>query len=324
MDGTPVESGVVDVLLAASPGGHLTQLVNLRDRLPFDIGEATWFTADTPQSRSMLRGERVVFADPAPPRDWRAVLTNRRLASAACRRFGFDAAVSTGASMALSALPVARLHGADAFYIESAARVNGPSLSGRLLTRFPGVRTYCQYESWSDSTWRFAGSVFDCFEPGPVRADLQIDRAVVTLGSQEGYPFDRLVVRLVEIMPEGVEVLWQTGATNTASLGIDGLASVPASVLEDAMAVSEVVIAHAGVGSALSALLAGRHPVLVPRRSSLGEHVDDHQFQIAGELAERGLVTTCSPEELTLEVLQDAARRSTVRSTNPPPLTLGR
>ena len=154
-------------LLAASGGGHLTQLVNLRDRLPFEVGEVTWFTMDTPQSRSMLAGESVLFAHPAPPRDWRAVLANRRLAGAAFRRVGFDAAVSTGASIALSALPVSLAHGAATYYIESAARVEGPSLTGRLLSALPGMHTACQYRTWGDRRWSYAGSVFDCFEPGP-------------------------------------------------------------------------------------------------------------------------------------------------------------
>lgn len=309
-------------LLAASPGGHLNELVNLRDRLPLDLGEVIWFTAETAQSRSMLRGERVVFAVPAPPRDWRAVLVNTRLAAAACRRFCFDAAVSTGASMALSSLPVARARGADAYYIESAARVEGPSVTGRMLAMVPGVRTYCQYRSWSDRAWRFAGSVFDGFEPGPVLPDAAVRSAVVTLGSQGGYPFHRLVARLHKVLPEQVDVLWQTGATDVEEYGIVGRAAVPAAELDAAMANADVVVAHAGVGSALSAISAGRHPVLVARRHALGEHVDDHQFQIAAELADRGLATACTPEDLDAELLQEAARRTTVRASNPPPLRL--
>lgn len=309
-------------LLAASPGGHLNELVNLRDRLPFDLGEVTWFTAKTAQSRSMLRGERVLFADPAPPRDWRAMLANTRLAAAACRRLRFDAAVSTGASMALSTLPTARIYGADAHYIESAARVDGPSLSGRMLAAFPGVRTYCQYRSWSDRTWRFAGSVFDGFEPGPELPEGALHNVVVTLGTQEGYPFDRLVARLHRVLPDHAEVLWQTGATDVTSYGIEGRFAVPAAELDTSMAAADVVVAHAGVGSALSAVSAGKHPVLVARCSSLGEHVDDHQLEVARELADRGLATACTPEELDVEVLQEAARRTCVRTTNPPSLVL--
>ncbi|MCZ7627691.1 MAG: hypothetical protein M5U19_00645 [Microthrixaceae bacterium] len=296
--------------------------MNLRDRLPFELGKVIWFTAETAQSRSMLNGESVLFAVPAPPRDWRSAVANARLADAACRRLRFDAAISTGASMALSSLPVARTHGVDSYYIESAARVEGPSMTGRMLAAFPGVRTYCQYRSWSDRTWRFTGSVFDGFEPGPVVPDAVVRTAVVTLGTQPGYSFNRLVTRLHQVLPDHVDVLWQTGATNTETYGIEGRFSVPSAELDAAMSHADVVVAHAGVGSALSAIIAGRHPVLVARRSDFGEHVDDHQIQIAQELADRGLATACTPEELDISLLEDAARRTNTRVASPPPLML--
>lgn len=310
-------------LLAASGGGHLTQLLNLRPRLPFDPGEVTWFTFDTPQSRSMLDGERVVFAHPAPPRDWRAAVRNARLVREVFRRTKFDVAVSTGASVAVSVLPIARRFGARSVYIESAARVTGPSTSGRILSAVPGVSTFCQYRSWATGPWRYAGSVFDSFAVGPSRPTRRLERVVVTLGSQEGYPFDRLVQRLAEVVPSTAEVLWQTGSTDPTRFGIQGVTSMSSADLESAVASSDLVVAHAGVGSAITALLAGRHPLLVPRRHTYGEHVDDHQLQIAFELSRRGLATACAPEEIDLGVLLGAAGRSVVRAENPPFLDLG-
>ena len=309
-------------LLAANGGGHLTQLVNLRHRLPFDTGDVTWFTFDTPQSRSMLEGEEVVFAHHAPPRDWRAAARNARLASAMCRHFRFDAAVSTGASIAVSALPMARRFGARAYYIESAARVEGPSVSGRMLAALPGIRTACQYRSWAGGRWTYAGSVFDSFEPGPDRPNHPVSHVVVTLGSQDGYPFDRLVARLAQVLPPDAEVLWQTGTTDGSAYGLDTVASMPAAELEAAMARADVVIAHAGVGSALSAVLAGRHPILVPRRVSAGEHIDDHQLQIASELVARGIATSCAPDEIDLAMVVEAASRTVVRNEGAPQLRL--
>lgn len=309
-------------LLAASGGGHLTQLVNLRHRLPFELGEVTWFTFDTPQSRSMLDGERVVFADHAAPRDARAAARNARLAATMCRRLRFDHAVSTGASIGVSALPWARRYGAVTHYIESAARVEGPSLSGRMLTFVPGIRTSCQYTSWATGRWNYAGSVFDSFASGPVEPVSRLRKVVVTLGSQEGYPFDQLVDRLAEVLPADTEVLWQTGATDGSRFGDAARVSMPAAELEAAMADADLVVAHAGVGSALSSLLTGRHPVLVPRRAHAGEHIDDHQLQIAGELHSRGLATSCTPAEIDLPLLLAAAAKSTRPRVDAPRLTL--
>ncbi len=313
----------VRTILAASGGGHLAQLVRLRSRLPFDPGEVTWFTQDTAQSRSLLAGEEVVHALEAPPRDWRAAIRNARLVGDLARDRRFDAAVSTGASVAVSTLPIARRHGAVAIYIESAARVEGPSMSGRLLARLPGIRTFCQYTSWAHGRWSYAGSIFDAFEPGPQAPAADVRTVVVTLGSQGGYPFDRLVSRLVEILPTGADILWQTGGTDAGIHGVRGVSFVPAAQMDIAMADADLVVAHAGVGSALSALAAGRHPVLVSRRVAHGEHVDDHQMQIAAELDARGLATACTVEDLDSDVLAAAARRTTKVRVAPPPLTLG-
>jgi UDP-N-acetylglucosamine--N-acetylmuramyl-(pentapeptide) pyrophosphoryl-undecaprenol N-acetylglucosamine transferase len=40
-----------------------------------------------------------------------------------------------------------------------------------------------------------------------------------------------------------------------------------------------------------------------------GEHVDDHQFEVAAELAARGLATMCDPEDLTLPLLSAVGAR---------------
>ena len=47
---------------------------------------------------------------------------------------------------------------------------------------------------------------------------------------------------------------------------------------------ADLVIAHAGIGSALTAFDAGLCPVLLPHSAARGEHVDDHQQLIADDL----------------------------------------
>jgi UDP-N-acetylglucosamine transferase subunit ALG13 len=50
------------------------------------------------------------------------------------------------------------------------------------------------------------------------------------------------------------------------------------------------VVCHAGVGTIVTAIRAGHTPVVIPRQPGLGEHVDNHQMDIAERYAERGLV----------------------------------
>jgi UDP-N-acetylglucosamine transferase subunit ALG13 len=52
---------------------------------------------------------------------------------------------------------------------------------------------------------------------------------------------------------------------------------------------SRAVITHAGVGMILEVLESRRTMLLVPRMADRGEHIDDHQQELAGFLAREGL-----------------------------------
>jgi UDP-N-acetylglucosamine transferase subunit ALG13 len=92
--------------------------------------------------------------------------------------------------------------------------------------------------------------------------------------------------------------------------------------LVEAMSEAHVVVCHGGVGSALMALSAGRSPILVPRRSDLSEHVDDHQRQITDWLDDAGLAIGCDANAITTSTLKAAAVRRIVRADTPPSLKL--
>jgi UDP-N-acetylglucosamine transferase subunit ALG13 len=52
----------------------------------------------------------------------------------------------------------------------------------------------------------------------------------------------------------------------------------------------ELLIVHAGAGSVIHAIRAGKVPVVMPRRKALGEHMDDHQAEFAAALEQTGHV----------------------------------
>lgn len=296
-------------LLVASEGGHLAQLHLLSERM--DAGDGrVWVTFDTPQSRSLLAGQEVHFAPFAGTRDLMGTIR----AAAWARRFlqgnHFDTVVSTGASIALAVLPLAARSGANCSYIESATRTNGPSLTGRLLTPFRSIHLHTQYERWANQRWTYKGSIFDGFQSFSGAQPSQPRRVVVSLGMHRGFGFRRLLEQLVRIIPDGTDVLWQVGYTDSSGLGIDSRVSLSASELSRAMAESDVVITHAGIGSAISALEAGKRPVFVPRRKRFKEHIDDHQTFIATELEQRKLVFYAEADELQWdEVVQATSWR---------------
>jgi UDP-N-acetylglucosamine transferase subunit ALG13 len=299
-------------LLVCSGGGHLKQLFTLAPRLGIEPDDQVWVTFENALSSSLLRDRRVVYVPFAAPRDAvnasRIALIVRRLLKAE----HFGRAISTGSSPAVAVLPQTAQRGIESHYIESAARADGPSVSGRLVARFRRISTYTQYPVWADERWRYRGSIFDAFAEGashPVAPPIR--RAVVSVGTQEGYGFSRLFAALAPLLV-GVEVLWQSGTQDVSDYGIAGRPSVPHDELAAAVAEADVVVAHAGTGAALTAIEAGKCPVLVPRLARYREHVDDHQVQIAAELSGRGLAVSARPEQLSVETLAEAARRTTV------------
>lgn len=127
---------------------------------------------------------------------------------------------------------------------------------------------------------------------------------------------------MIDIIPPDVSVLWQVGGTDARPLPIDGIASLSSSELDEEMKRADVVVAHAGIGSALAALDAGRCPVLIPRERAHGEHIDDHQRQIAAELELRGLAIDRSVESLTYSDLECAAGKAVRARSDVPCLRL--
>jgi UDP-N-acetylglucosamine--N-acetylmuramyl-(pentapeptide) pyrophosphoryl-undecaprenol N-acetylglucosamine transferase len=315
-------------LLVASTGGHLEQLYRLRQRFQPALGDVEWATFDTGQSRHLLAEETVHYVPFVKPKDASGTL---RSGAAALRLLGqgrFSRVMSTGAAVALPFLGRARSIGLAAHYIESAARSDGPSLTGRLVAKVPGVRLYGQYPVWTHGRWQFRGAVFDGFEAGPPRPTPAggLSRVVVTFGTQRDFGFRRAAEQLVQVLPEicapDAEVLWQTGATDMSGLGVQAVEAVPAADLEAAVGAADLVISHAGVGTSLLSLELGRCPVLLPRRHAHGEHTDDHQRLIAAELQARRLAVEADAGSVSADQLLGAAAMTASRVAHPPAFLL--
>jgi UDP-N-acetylglucosamine--N-acetylmuramyl-(pentapeptide) pyrophosphoryl-undecaprenol N-acetylglucosamine transferase len=134
----------------------------------------------------------------------------------------------------------------------------------------------------------------------------------VTLGTHD-QPFDRALDLVAELANRD-RVHVQHGATppRHGLSGVHWSQYLDWEPLTARIRDAEVVITHAGVGSAVTAIRAGKKPVLVPRLARYGEHVDDHQLQLAERLAEFGLAVVWTPET-PLEGLVAEARQRTVR-----------
>jgi UDP-N-acetylglucosamine transferase subunit ALG13 len=118
----------------------------------------------------------------------------------------------------------------------------------------------------------------------------------VTLGTNEAR-FDR-ILHALDALEIDEELVVQCGASAVRPRNARNLEFLPFDELTDEVRRARVVVMHAGVGSIMVALAAGKRPVVVPRLQRFGEAVDDHQLLLARRLAAAGLVE--SIEDLTL------------------------
>ena len=295
-------------LAVASAGGHLTQALELDARLP--SGERLWVTYGVPQCRELLADEQVIPAFHPTTKNLANALRNYLLARRVFADHHIHRVISTGAAVAVPFMFRARQLGIPCHYIESATRVDGPSLSGRMLQRLRGIHLYRQMGDWGEPRWRQGPCVFDGFTVGSAKSR-PLERVVVSLGTH-GFGFPALVERLATCFRgNDAEILWQLGATpDPGDLPGQVVDVLPSVELERAIADADVVIGHAGVGLTLTTLRAGTVPVLVPRRRARREHTDDHQAQLARELSSRGLAIAAEVGELTTEHLERATHLS--------------
>jgi exopolysaccharide biosynthesis glucuronosyltransferase PssE len=119
---------------------------------------------------------------------------------------------------------------------------------------------------------------------------------LVTIGTSD--PFDRLLAAVARL-PRGEQVVAQCGTSTVRPGNARCVGFLAYDELAELVTAARVVVMHAGAGSVLTALAAGRRPIVVPRLARYGEAVDDHQVEFGRALAAAGLVTMVEdPDDL--------------------------
>jgi UDP-N-acetylglucosamine:LPS N-acetylglucosamine transferase len=149
-----------EIMLVASSGGHLLQLLQLADLWPPE--QRHWVTFEASDTLSLLAGERTTWAHHPTNRNIPNLIRNLRLALPLVRRRNVQAIVTTGAGVAVPFAIAGWLLGVNVVYVESMARITSPSLTGRLvypfadtfIVQWPGLQRFFKRA-------RFFGTVFD-------------------------------------------------------------------------------------------------------------------------------------------------------------------
>lgn len=140
------------VLLVASTGGHLAQLLALRPW--WATLDRTWVTFDKADARSTLAGEHVRHAYHPTTRNLPNAVRNLRLAARLVRDVRPDLVVSTGAGVAVPFFAIARAHGIPTVFLEVYDRVDTRTLTGRMCR--PLASAFCT--QWPEQVAMYPGS----------------------------------------------------------------------------------------------------------------------------------------------------------------------
>ena len=132
------------VLLVSTQGGHLAQLLALRDW--WGPRDHVWVCPDTPDVQDRLAGERVIRSYSPTTRNAANLMRNMGLAVEVLRRERPSLVVSAGAGVAVPFFAVAWMMRIPTVFIEVYDRVDTPTMSGRLCGPFT-TRRIVQWKS---------------------------------------------------------------------------------------------------------------------------------------------------------------------------------
>lgn len=128
-----------------------------------------------------------------------------------------------------------------------------------------------------------------------------------TVGTHhDGFP---RMLRALELLPSDVELVVQHGHGDAPANATVAAPFLPFSEMSANFAAADVVLTHAGVGSILLAIQHGHAPIIFPRLKRHGEHVDDHQLELAEQMSARRLVRVVREAHELPDAVRDAPRR---------------
>jgi len=319
------------ILLAASGGGHLRQLLDLES--VWGTHDHLFVTTDFALGRSVAKAHRVRFVTEYGFGMWhqrkRGVMLWRSMrnfceAVLIIARERPQLVITTGAAAIFWPILLARMSGARLVSIESFARMEAPSVYGKLVRRFahhlvvqsPKLKAY-----WPEA------EVFDPLRILDTQRPAKEPLALITVGALTS--FDRMVGAVVALKRAGglpERLIIQTGeksrftadAVRDLAPNVECVESLDFETIQAVLKRAELVICHGGTGSIITALRAGCRVVAMPRSFALEEAFDDHQEEIVNSFAERGLLeATYDEADLALGIERARAKTPVLATTEP-------
>lgn len=314
----------IRLCLAASGGGHVRQILDLeplwRDYPHFFV------TEDTALGKSIAREHPGHFVSHvalgqarlgAPFHMAWAAVRNCVESFKIIWKNRPDVVLTTGAGSMFFTVLWARVFGAHIVLIDSFARFDRPSAFARLA----GPLAHLRIAQAEESGRHWPGSVV--FEPFRVIKKARPQKKPLlfaTVGAT--LKFERLVDLVTHAKRSGVldgyDVIMQVGEGASAPSDIESHETLPFDRVKDILLEADFVVCHGGTGSLITALREGCRVIAVPRRFELGEHYDNHQSEITGAFAERGLVEVANTDAEFAAAIEALKAREPVCATTDP------
>ena len=116
----------------------------------------------------------------------------------------------------------------------------------------------------------------------------------VILGTQK-FQMNRLLTAVDALAADNVDLSFvaQTGLSDYIPKHYPYRRFFDRPLFDQHIADAEIIVTHGGVNSIITALRCEKPVIVCPRLAKYGEHVDDHQREIASAFEKKGLVLVC-------------------------------
>ena len=292
-------------LFVVSSGGHLQEALLLSKSLGLS-SESHFITHANPQTVALLEGKSAFFVENVGSRSWMKMIKVAPLLLKINRRIKFDLIVSTGAAIAVSAIPMHLVSRKEYYYFESLTRVNRPSMTGKILELFPSISKFSPSSENFNSHWNPGPKILDSYSIGVKNHLPKKLKILVSVGTISNYRFDRLVDLVMQIAEPSDDITWQLGCTTREDLPGKVHSTIPKGQLLEIAQQSDIVFSHCGIGTLLDLLELGIRPLVLTRLKKFGEHIDDHQVEAIK-------IFTCL--DLVEEIHEDTSRKNLLDSS---------
>lgn len=130
----------------------------------------------------------------------------------------------------------------------------------------------------------------------------------ISVGTQK-FQFNRLLKDIDELIDSGYikeDVFAQIGHSNYLPKNYDYTKFLNHHDFHELINNCSIYITHGGVGSIQNGLRLNKTIIVFPRLSKFGEHVDDHQIEIAQKFTEMGFVLHAENKDQLLQEIKRA------------------